>query len=66
MKLALVLGNEGSGVSRAVDEMSRPISIPMAGSMESLNVSQAGSILLFTLGKLLPSYLQQLASLTKH
>lgn len=65
MKVALVLGNEGSGISPEVDLMSQPISVPMPGDMESLNVSQAGSILLFTLSDSLRIHLQQLANLGK-
>ncbi len=46
--IALVLGNEAHGlpadVERALDGL---LTIPMAGSAESLNVAMAGSVLLF-------------------
>lgn len=59
--IALALGNEGSGLSSEIDAMSQAISLPMPGQMESLNVSQAGAILLFTLSKALPIHLRELA-----
>jgi TrmH family RNA methyltransferase len=44
---ALVVGNEGSGVSAATLELARPITIPMLGAVESLNAAIAGSVILF-------------------
>ncbi|MFB6241091.1 MAG: TrmH family RNA methyltransferase, partial [Gemmatimonadota bacterium] len=45
-RLALVLGNEGSGVSRAVlEDAHRRVRVPTAGSVESLNVAVAGALL---------------------
>ena len=44
--LALVLGNESHGTSAQVKQTFTPISIPMPGPMESLNVAIAGAILL--------------------
>ncbi|MBR7161690.1 MAG: 23S rRNA (guanosine(2251)-2'-O)-methyltransferase RlmB [Clostridia bacterium] len=45
---ALVLGSEGSGVSRLVREKCDfTVSIPMRGHVNSLNVSTAASVLLF-------------------
>jgi TrmH family RNA methyltransferase len=44
---ALVVGNEGSGVSARTLELARPITIPMLGAIESLNAAIAGSVILF-------------------
>lgn len=47
-KMALVIGNEGSGMSRLVKEnCDFIISIPMKGQINSLNASVAAGILLF-------------------
>ena len=46
--LAVVVGNEGKGLSRlAREKCDFCVSIPMAGSVESLNAAIAGSIVLF-------------------
>ena len=46
-RTALCLGNEGSGVSAPVLEVSsRRIALPLAGRVESLNVGVAGAILM--------------------
>ncbi len=46
--VALVLGGEGSGVSRLVKEnCDGVLSLPMYGSVNSLNVSVAGAILMY-------------------
>lgn len=46
--VALVLGNEGSGISRLVREKSDfVVSIPMKGKINSLNVSVAAAILMY-------------------
>lgn len=42
---ALVIGNEGSGVADL--GLGQPVSIPMPGDAESLNASQAATVLLF-------------------
>ena len=47
----LVLGNEAHGVSEAIRQSCRAVTIPMSGEMESLNVSVAGGILLYELRK---------------
>ncbi|KAK9916932.1 hypothetical protein WJX75_008939 [Coccomyxa subellipsoidea] len=47
--LCLVLGNEGQGLSEDAQSRCQPLTIPMAGRMESLNVSHAGAILMFAL-----------------
>lgn len=47
--LCLVLGNEGQGLSAEALSRCRSLTIPMAGRMESLNVSHAGAILMFAL-----------------
>ncbi len=50
-KRALVIGNEGSGVSRLVKETSDVlVRIPMSENVESLNASVAASILLYHIG----------------
>lgn len=47
-KIALVIGNEGKGISRLVKEKSDfNVSIPMKGHINSLNASVAASILMF-------------------
>jgi RNA methyltransferase, TrmH family len=49
-RLALVVGNEGSGVSDAARERAdRLVAIPIASSVESLNVAVATGILLHEL-----------------
>ena len=49
-RLALMLGNEGSGLSAvALEEADRVLHIPMTGRAESLNVASAGAILLWEL-----------------
>lgn len=49
-KLALAVGNEGAGLSSSVREhVTRFVSLPIAGSVESLNVAVATGILLFQL-----------------
>lgn len=46
--IALVLGNEGNGVSRELKEMADvKVFIPMASTLESLNVAVAGGILMY-------------------
>ena len=48
-KVALVLGSEGQGLSQESLQRAQHVTIPMAGSADSLNVSQAGAILMFML-----------------
>ncbi len=46
--LALILGNEGSGLGAALsNEVDRSVRIPMPGAVESLNVAAAGAVALF-------------------
>lgn len=45
----LILGNEAHGASPVVRNFSQPVTIPMPGEMESLNVAVAGGILLYLL-----------------
>lgn len=50
--LALVVGNEGEGVSEAWQEAADlSVSIAMAGSVESLNVASAAAILLYEIDR---------------
>lgn len=44
---ALLLGNEGSGLDPDLMEQAEVVTIPMSPASESLNVSMAGSVLLF-------------------
>lgn len=47
-KIALVVGNEGKGISRLVKEKSDfTINIPMLGEIESLNASVAASVIMY-------------------
>lgn len=45
--VALLLGNEGSGLWSEAIARARPVSIPMAPGAESLNVASAGAMLLY-------------------
>ncbi len=46
--IGLVIGNEGSGVSRLVREhCDLTVSIPMSGDIDSLNASVAAGVLAF-------------------
>lgn len=47
--LVLILGSESHGVSPSCREWAAPITIPMPGEMESLNVATAGAILMYCL-----------------
>ncbi len=49
--LVLVLGHEAHGVSNQANRLCSPITIPMPGDMESLNVAIAGGILMYKLTK---------------
>jgi len=50
--VCLVLGSEGQGLSPAVAAVcDASVSIPMPGGLESLNVGQAGAILMFALSE---------------
>lgn len=50
--IALVIGNEGSGISRLVKEKCDfTLSIPMTGKISSLNASNAGAILMYEVRK---------------
>ena len=47
-KLALVVGSEGEGMRRLTEkECDYLVSIPMRGMLQSLNVSQAASVMVF-------------------
>lgn len=46
---ALVIGNEGQGVSKNFKESGRAISLPMKSQMESLNAGVSASVLMYTL-----------------
>jgi tRNA G18 (ribose-2'-O)-methylase SpoU len=50
-RLALVLGNEGNGLSaEARARSAATVALPLAGGVESLNVAVAAGILLYGLG----------------
>lgn len=49
--ILLVLGNEAKGPSDFAKRFCSAVTIPMSGSMESLNVGIAGAILMYILGK---------------
>jgi TrmH family RNA methyltransferase len=49
LRRLLVLGNEAHGASEGVRRFCQPVTIPMPGKMESLNVAVAGGILLYLL-----------------
>ena len=50
-KTAVVLGSEGKGIRRLVaDTCDELVKIPMAEGFDSLNVAQAGSVLLYDFG----------------
>lgn len=44
---ALVIGGEAEGASDAARSAARPLAIPMAGGVESLNAAIAGAVILF-------------------
>jgi TrmH family RNA methyltransferase len=50
-EFALVLGHEGQGIHPQIKNKSTMVKIPMLYPTESLNVAQAGAILLYFLGK---------------
>jgi 23S rRNA (guanosine2251-2'-O)-methyltransferase len=55
-RCALVLGNEGAGVSRILREAcDGAVSIPMAGHVDSLNVSAACAVLLYDYRRRFPA-----------
>ncbi len=55
-RCAIVLGNEGAGVSRLLrDECDGALSIPMGGHVDSLNVSAAGAIFLYEYRRRFPA-----------
>ena len=58
--LCVVLGNEGQGLSDTARQHSVPLAIPMSGPMDSLNVFQAGAILMFALSEHALQVYQQL------
>jgi len=55
-RAVIVLGNEGAGVSRLLrDECDFALSIPMAGHVDSLNVSAAAAVLMYDYRRRFPS-----------
>ncbi|RMH14891.1 MAG: RNA methyltransferase [Gemmatimonadetes bacterium] len=52
---ALVLGNEGAGVRPELAQHVRAVAVPLGGRFESLNVAQAGAILMYALKLRAPS-----------
>lgn len=51
LKSAVVIGNEGGGISPAVLQNTTKLYIPMKGETESLNAAAAAAILLWEMGK---------------
>lgn len=49
--ILLVLGNESRGISKTAAALSKKVTIPLPGPMESLNVAIAGGILMFAFRK---------------
>lgn len=49
---ALIVGNEGQGVSHALKKLGQPLSIPINKEVESLNVATAGAILMYALNRI--------------
>ena len=47
--VGLVMGSEGQGLSQEAKQNALSVAIPMHGGADSLNVSQAGAILMFML-----------------
>lgn len=62
---SLVLGSEGQGLSAAVLELCNPVSIPMIGAMESLNVASAGAILMCVFSQSIERLMSDLAQVMK-
>ncbi|EFJ41030.1 hypothetical protein VOLCADRAFT_99057 [Volvox carteri f. nagariensis] len=60
--VALVLGSEGGGLSADVRRVCAPISVPMEGAMESLNVGVAGGVLMFAISSGPPVLFRKLAT----
>ncbi len=59
---AIVLGNEGAGVSRLIRELCDGcLSIPMGGHVDSLNVSAAGAVLMYEYRRRFPMALPKAA-----
>ena len=48
-KVLLVLGNEARGPSSAIRAFCKPVTVPMEGDIESLNVAIAGALLMYLL-----------------
>ncbi len=48
-RVLLVLGSEAHGLSSDTKKVCKKVTIPMSGEMESLNVSVAGGILMYTI-----------------
>jgi RNA methyltransferase, TrmH family len=49
--LALALGSEGTGLPRELEAAGRRVSIPIAMSVESLNVASAASVMLYEIAR---------------
>ena len=50
--VGVVIGNEANGISRDVEEaLTGGIRIPMEGSLESLNASVAGAVLMYEIAR---------------
>ena len=50
-RCAVVIGNEGRGITESTLDMIKSVHIPMHGDIESLNASVAGSILMYEINR---------------
>lgn len=62
LRVALVLGSEGQGVTPEVLRDCMPVGIPMPGNMESLNVGVAGAMLMLVFSSALEPLLVSVGS----
>lgn len=60
LRVALVLGSEGQGLTEALESLCTPVSIPMSEHVDSLNVGVAGSMLMLVLSSALQPVLSSM------
>jgi TrmH family RNA methyltransferase len=49
--VAVALGSEGHGLPHELEQAGRPLTIPMAAGVESLNVASAAAIILYEIAR---------------